>query len=287
MPFKGNRRKRKNAKKNMKWSRPKTQQMYRMDMPRSIQVASHRPKNALVRFQYNNTAYINQPIIGGVLETVAFALKCNSITQVFDNTNFGAVGAITWQKPVSLTTTVDDFGDYGDRYEKYHVLSSKLTVQYMPNKEEPTAGVNTQPVLYINKYNELTSNPIGNSTTAIQLDSDPHSRRVDIGQNSQYGGGRLYDIYSARKFEGVSKVIDNQQLGSHTTAGASPSEQSHWGVALAPVLSVYPSGVHPTAGTAGYLKIRVEYNVFMSEPNPVRYTNPVAANLLGAHGGVD
>ena len=107
----------------------------------------------------------------------------------------------------------------------------------------------------------------------------PYYKRAQILGSATQGfgqGKRLYQFYSAKKFEGVKDVVDNSQLRgrfpNQTTGDPlnQPGEQSFFYYGI---VNTVPAAVAPSAGI---MRIRVEYIVHLSEPtNSNITTNPV------------
>lgn len=242
-----------------------------------------RPNQRYLRFVKNLTWKITPN--ASINEHINFSIRANAIgdimvingAQLAPSTvkaqgldyqpNTGAGG-----QPI---TNVESYDNWKSRFQHFCVLGSKLSLTYSPIGTlagEPST-------LYCGVAG--VSNQISVSTTMDTISKLPYYKRAQILGSSTQGfgvGKRLYQFYSAKKFEGVKDVIDNQQLRGrfeNSNTGDTylpPGEQSFFNFGI--VNTVANPGSAPSPGI---MRARVEYIVKLSEPtNTNQTTFPVA-----------
>ena len=259
-------------KKGFKKQGP-TNKMYHPRIPRTLQLATRRPNQRYLRFVKNMVLKIT-PAAGE--QHVNFCLRANSIgdIMVVNGSQMTANSIIAqgsdyqpnWAgaQPVC---DVESFEKWKDRFQHFTVLGSKTSLTYEPigtNAGEPATlylgvgGIQGQ----VQNINDMDS-----------ISKLPYYKRAQILGSATQGfgqGKRLYQFYSAKKFEGVKDVIDNQQLRgrfpNQTTGDPlnQPGEQSFFYYGI---VNTVPATTAPAvAPSAGIMRIRVEYIVHLSEP---------------------
>jgi len=102
----------------------------------------------------------------------------------------------------------------------------------------------------------------------------PYTKRASIIQDPGVSGKRLYQFYSAKKFEGVNDVLDNSNLRGRMGTGAVPNETAFYNVGIVPTIANVLGGTTNTRIPQGLMRIKLEYIVKLTEPT---LTNQVSA----------
>lgn len=213
-----------------------------------------------------------------------FCVRANSIGDIFvtngsqlANNTVVAQGAdyqANWGAGGQPQTNVESYDQWSQRFQHFTVLGSKLSLTY-----EPIGTVAGEPsTLYAGVAG--IANQISATTDMDAISKLPYYKRAQILGSSTQGfgiGKRLYQFYSAKKFEGVKDVIDNQQLRGRFPNSVTgdllnqPGEQSFYYFGV--VNTVASTGSAPSPGI---MRARVEYIVKLSEPTNTNITtNPV------------
>lgn len=267
---------------------------YRTSVPRTIQIATRRNMNQTLRFVLNQT-WVVDPSAQAAGLTAALSFRANSIFNSHMPTSVtGTAGLFKSQDPTKynnngslspvISQSADGFDTWSDRYQHFTVTGSKMTYTFEPMN----AGA---PAIFCSHLSGV-SGAVNANTTAARLNTLPYIKRHSVVPQALLAGGisgpgiRGSVNYSARAFEAVSDPNDNSNLrgrfaNSQVTppvTGSTPSEQSFFYLALAPI--------DPTATTVvsgGVLRVRIEYVVHCSEPtesNRVQ-VNPVVTRTSG------
>lgn len=254
-----------------------TNALYHPRIPRTLQLATRRPTQRYLRFVKNMTWKLSPT---GAEQHLNFCIRANSIgdIMVVNGSQLTADSVIAqgadyqpvWGGGGQPVTDVESFDSWKNRFQHFTVLGSKASLTYEPigtNAGEPAT-------LYIGVGG--ISGQVQNVNDMDSISKLPYYKRAQILGSSTQGfgqGKRLYQFYSAKKFEGVKDVIDNQQLRgrfpNQTTGDLlnQPGEQSFYYFGLCntvPNASVAPS--------AGIMRMRVEYIVKLSEPTNTNIT---------------
>lgn len=258
---------------------------YRLSVPRTLQIATRRNKSQVLRFVSNQIYKVRPGGTVGGMENVFLRLRANSIYDIMQaDGSANAPGTWTPQDPASYGTSVttvnaDGWSDWYDRYFHFTVIGSKITVVFEPtgvNNASSTATNAVPCAVYIVKSGSNTA--IATGTEMSDINKLPYTVKGHITpQNSTFGsagsatyrsttqaGCALSMGYSAKKFEGVKDVRDNEQLkGAMGSSPATPDEKSYFTVGLR---NIIPSGAASDTMVSGVMSIKIEYITLLSEP---------------------
>jgi len=255
-----------------------TNSLYHPQIPRTLQVATRRTNSQMLRFVKNMTFGVNPQ---SLTENIFLTIRANSIYNILQSNGSQNQGG-TWNPqnasnygPAIPITNADGFDEWKDRFQHFTVLGSKCQVTYEPIEAqfEPSGGPRFVPAtLYVNLAGVTGS--ISPSTACKDVIQKPYTKRGQIVQSTAAGGKRLYQFYSAKKFEGVNDVMDNSNLRGRLGTGAVPSENSFYNVGLVPTINNNLGGATTNPVPGGVMRIKMEYIVKLSEPT---LTNQVSA----------
>lgn len=255
-----------------------TNKLYHPAIPRTLQIATRRTNSQMLRFVKNMTFGIApQPLA----ENIFLTIRANSINNILVN-NGSQNQPGTWNAQDNLdygsgvaVVNADGWGDWNERFQHFTVMGSKCQVTYEPIDVQygPTGAPKFIPTtLYINLAG--VNGAIDPLTACKDVIKKPYTKRAQILQSSAAGGKRLYSFYSAKKFEGVSDVLDNSNLRGRLGTGAPPSENSFYNIGLVPTISNALGGAVTQTVPGGILRVKMEYIVKLTEPT---LTNEVSA----------
>lgn len=238
---------------------------YRMSKPRTLQIATRRNPNQILRFVVNQTYYYDGTKTASN-DTAVLHFKANSIFQSQSPTS-NISGEWLPQDPTLYSNYVPDaiqqnaegWNEWSSRYQHFAVLGSKIQSTFEPT----TTG---KACVHFHHLSGVAG-AITNSTTMADINKLPYTFRNSIVATTvQRGntGSRMSQQYSGKKFEGVNNVSDNSNLRG-SFAGAAPGELSHFYVGLAPVVHTGDPGGSNTL-PQGVFRIKVEYIVLLKEP---------------------
>lgn len=266
--------------------------LYRNPNPRTLQIATRRNTKQMLRFVSNQTFKVNPGGSVGGMENVFLKFRANSIYDInIGNSGNGALNAnLTWlaQDPTRYGPTqpiinAEGWDDWQARYAHFQVLGSKIQMTYEPIGVDG-ANVAQACTAYINLAGNTTQ--ISTGTEMSQINQLPYTKRasmVPAQTNSQQGGlvsnstwanngVRLFHFYSAKSFEGVNDVTDNEQLkGNMLASPAVPQEGSYFTIGLR---NTIPSTSTNNRMLSGILRVKIEYITMLTEPTS---TNRVQA----------
>lgn len=279
-----------------------TNSLYRPRIPRTLQIATRRPTYTTLRFVKNMTFKVEPQLVPALAPSVIslqqnchLTINANAITNILPyaisnpGTNFQediTIGKIWYsQDPdnygppltpgTGIVTHADGVERFQDIYKHYTVLGSRCQVTYEPygtNSGDPAT-------VYIG-LNSAPANGITPTSDMADVNSMPFMKRAQTLGNPNAGSGqgiRIYQNYSARKFEGVKDPSDNSILrGSFPTtdpvaASVEPNEKTFYKVGIMNTVSSDPT-VQGVAAPRGIMRIKVEYITRVTEPtqkNPV------------------
>lgn len=229
---------------------------------------------------------------GGTTQHVNFCLRANSIGDIMvkNGSNQPAQSIVaqgsdyqpTWPSTEGQPVTdVESFDKWKDRFQHFTVLGSKASLTYEPIGT--TAGEPCTLYLGIGGIESQVQN-VNDMDSISKL---PYYKRAQIlgGATNGFGQGkRIYQFYSAKKFEGVKDVIDNQQLRGrfpNQVTGAllnQPGEQSFYYFGIINTVPALTGGAPVNPPSSGIMRCRVEYIVHLSEPTN---TNITTNNVFG------
>lgn len=257
---------------NKKFTKKPTYTMYRSAVPRTLQIATRRNKSQVLRFVTNQTYQVNPGGTVGGMENTFLTIRANSIYDIMKQNGSLNPGG-TWIPQDSAeygplqSPNAAGWTEWTHRYQNFTVLGSKISVTFEPYGVE--AGFEQVPTtLYIVKSGGDAILSTGSEMSLIN--KFPYCVRASLMPGSQYNssaqssnqGCRLSMTYSAKKFEGVKDVKDNNQLQGHFT-GHQPGETSFFYVGLR---NTIPSGSANDRMPKGIMRIKVEYITSLSEP---------------------
>lgn len=267
----------------------KTNKLYHSSIPRTLQVATRRYNSQMLRFVKNLVYEVNPQTLS---ENIFLSIRANSIYDILQN-NGSQNQPGTWlpqddvEYPVTAGHIVnaDGWDAWRERFQHFTVIGSKLQVTYQPTQLSvvDTAGTANGTVAQAPSTLYITlsgvANQISNTTAMRAIVNLPYLKRGAIHSNVQgQNGKRLYSFYSAKKFEGVKDVIDNQQLrGRFLNSFGSAnqvSEQSFFNVGICPTVENTLGGSSDKKPPGGIIMLKVEYIVKLTEPTD---TNQVSA----------
>ena len=254
----------------------KTKSAYRSIMPRTLQIADRRNLSQTLRFVTNQTYLVKPGGNVGGMENVYLSIRANSIYNIMkDNGSHNAATTWTSQDPTAYGSSVSPnatgWDQWNTRYRHFTVLGSKISITYEPTGVD--ASLNPVPTtVYVNLSGATGTIAVGSEMSVIN--KLPYTKRASIvpnlnqpGNGKIYGGVRLTQSYSAKKFEGVKDVLDNKQL-SGQFSGVLPEEKSYYTVGLR---NTIPSGATNDRMQAGIMRIKVEYITRCSEPTDTNF----------------
>lgn len=270
--------------------------LYRNPNPRTLQIATRRNTSQVLRFVTNQCYKVVPGGNVGGMENVFLRFAANSIYDMTNGTNgngsLNAPGTWTPQDstkygPSITTQNATGWDEWVNRYAQFTVLGSRIQVTYEPYGVEATAGAKQVPTtVYINLAGNESQ--IGSGTQMTRINELPYTKRASIipnltnsiqsgalsTGNSANAGVRLFHNYSAKKFEGVSDVADNDQLkGAMLTAPLKPAEQSWFTVGLR---NTIPSTAADERMPQGILRVKLEYITLLTEPSSTNYVQAPA-----------
>ena len=251
---------------------------YRSQIPRTIQIATKRNTNMTLKFTLNQTWILDPSKLTNPNDTLVMSYRANSIFHshmpTMDNSTSAAAVSqdpALYNNNGQLTTLIqqsaDGFDTWSDRFQHFTIVGSKITYTFEPF----STGA---PAVFCSHLSGV-SGAIQAATSAVRLNALPYTTRHSIVSSevnpvtAAYNGIRGSRNYSARSFEGVTDPVDNSNLRGRfanslltpPVTGATPSEQSFFYLALAPI---DPS----TAASVGkgVLRVKIEYIVKLREP---------------------
>lgn len=255
-----------------------TNSLYHPRVPRTLQVATRRNNSQMLRFVKNMTFGVNPQALS---ENIFLTIRANSLNNIMVNGGGqNQPGTWTAQDPLDYGAAVanvnaDGWDEWKDRFQHFTVLGSKIQVTYEPInvQYEPNGAPKFIPgTLYINLSG--VNGAIDPLTACKDVIKKPYTKRAQIMQSSDAGGKRLYSFYSAKKFEGVSDVLDNSNLRGRLGTGAPPSENSFFNVGIVPTINSALGGAVTQYLPGGVMRIKLEYIAKLTEPT---LTNEVSA----------
>ena len=199
-----------------------------------MQIATRRPQKQLLRFVSNQTYHVVPGGSVGGVENVYLQFRANSIYDICDgnNGNGSLNNASTWipqdstlYGPSNTEINAEGWEDWKLRFSHFTVIGSKISVSYEPfGIASQTSAVQVPTTVYVNLAGNQSQ--IGPGTQMSAINKLPYTKRASIvpsqtnstssgllsTSNMGNAGVRLYSFYSAKKFEGISDVMDNEQL---------------------------------------------------------------------------
>jgi len=247
---------------------------YRRSKPKTLQIATRRNPNQVLRFVVNQTYFLDGTKADKG-ETSVLQFRANSIFQSQIPTSAIQDQWLS-QDPDKYSNLIadgkqqnaDGYAEWSSRYQHFCVLGSRIQSTFEP----ATTG---QAATHFHHLSGV-SNQITKDTQMKDINNLPYTYRNSIMATTvQRGntGSRMNQMYSARKFEGVSNVQDNSNLRG-TFAGGPPAEQSFFYVGVAP--TTQKGATSPNVVPSGVMRIKLEYIVMLKEPtesNQVQVTS--------------
>ncbi|AXQ65681.1 MAG: putative capsid protein [Circoviridae sp.] len=251
---------------------------YRPTIPRTIQIATKRNTNMMLKFTLNQTWLVDPSKLANPNDTLVFSYRANSIFQSHMPTLSSATQAAAISQDPSLysmngqatpviSQSAEGFDTWSSRFQHFTVSGSKITYTFEPYSTGAPA--------ILCSHLSGVSGAIQASTSAVRLNGLPYTTRHSIVPQSVTSGifastgCRGSRTYSAKKFEGVVDPVDNSNLRGRfanslltpPVTGANPNEQSFFYLAIAPI---DPSTTIATG--QGVLRVKIEYIVHLREP---------------------
>ena len=270
-----------------------TNSLYRNPISRTLQVATRRNVRQMLRFVTNQCFEVNPGGDVGGLENVFLKFRANSIYDInVGQSGNGSINAPNTWKPQSSTygpsqNTINatGFSEWAPRYAHFCVVGSRIQVTYEPYGISGGAGLKQIPAtVYVNLAGNTSQ--IGTGTEMSTISELPYTKRASIIPSqtnsiqsgalstSTFGNGsvRLFQHYSAKRFEGVHDIADNDQLkGGMLTDPSVPNEGSFYTVGIR---NTIPSTNPNDRVAQGIMRVKIEYITMLTEPTS---TNQVQA----------
>ena len=243
---------------------------YRRSKPKTIQIATRRNPNQILRFVVNQTYYLDGTKAAAG-ENNVLQFRANSIyhshvptSNVADQWLSQDPTAYDNYIPNGVIQSAEGYDEWAGRYQHFCVLGSRIQSTFEP----ATTG---QSSVHWHHLSGIT-NAVTNTTKMKDINKLPYTYRNSIMATTvQRGntGSRMNQSYSAKKFEGVSNVNDNSNLrGSFNTAsspgGAPPGEQTFFYVGVCPTTD--KSATSPNKVPSGVMRVKIEYICMLKEP---------------------
>ncbi len=257
-----------------------TSSSYRKSKPRTLQIATRRNPNQVLRFVINQTYwYDGTKTPAG--KTAVLQYRANSIFHA-QVPSSSISGEFISQDPQlysnyttdNITQDADGWTEWSARYQHFCVLGSKIQSTFEPTTTG-SASVH---------FHHLSG--VGNAIDANSQMKDinklPYTYRNSIVATTvQRGntGSRMSQQYSAKKYEGVSNVQDNSNLRG-SFGGGQPAEQTFFYLGIAPATQM--TATSPNINPQGIIRVKVEYIVMLKEPTE---TNQVQVTQTSFTGG--
>lgn len=277
----------KKNKKNPKYSK-KTP--YRNSTLRTLQLATKRPTTAMLQFQKNMCFRIKPNLTAsGGQHMFHLQLMANSIYDMVQdyypiqssndelwseqNVEYALIGA-----PTNILINADGYDDWKDRFQKYLVYGSKITVTYEPViTQEGSAGtVSTPTTLFVQKSQEFVNGVIPSSSNSGDICLLPYVQRAQIltariGRSGQ--GGSVTSTFSAKKDFGLKDVQDVEGAQGATDSesfplnGPSlPAKRCFYNIYLAETVKKSNPEAANQAMVEGIMRIKIDYITMLREP---------------------
>ena len=263
-----------------------TNSLYRNSIPRTLQVATRRNTKQMLRFVSNQVYKVVAGGDVGGTENTFLKFRANSIYDInIGNSGNGSLNpANTWLPqdpskygPSQATVNAEGFSDWQARYSHFTVVGSRIQATFEPFGIPSGAGLKQVPTtVYINLAGNTSQ--ISTGTEMSTISELPYTKRAGIipsqtnsiqtgalsTSNFGNGGVRLFSHYSAKKFEGVHDVADNDQLrGNMLTDPAVPQEGSFFTVGLR---NTIPTTSADDRMPQGIMRVKIEYITLLTEP---------------------
>lgn len=267
---------------------------YRSAIPRTLQIATKRNKNMRLKFTLNQTWLVDPSKLTNPTDALVFSYRANSIFQSHMPTLSATTAAAAISQDPALYSmngsatpvvqqSAEGFDTWSDRFQHFTVSGSKISYTF-----EPTGA--QAPGIFVSHLSGV-SGAIQSSTSAVRLNKLPYTTRHAITPKSSSIGIFASDgirgsrTYSARAFESVTDPNDNSNLRgrfanslvSPPVVGASPTEQSFFYLALAPI-----DPATTLAVGSGVLRVKIEYIVSLREPTDSNQVQAIVSSRAPA-----
>jgi hypothetical protein len=266
----------------------KINSLYRNATPRTLQIATRRNKALTLRFVKNMTFLLDPQLLANKPENMYLSIRANSIYNIFQQDGAqnipGTWTSISPEYGDGVTTNMDGFDDYKNKYQHFVVKSARVQATFTPFRTAADGADIPYPAqLYIHKSGIAAggNHPVTPTLQNWQLQKLPYLVKADV--NATYGmsntGVRLFMNYSARSFESINDVVGASQLRGHFpnpvdgTGAQQPSETSFFTIGLINQMKSGDADGHKAP--RGYLTIKLEQIVHLAEPQAVNdYLTP-------------
>ena len=249
--------------------------------PMAIQRATAVPKTAMIKFVIDKTFLYKAPGLpsgSDPMKTGHMDVSCNNLLQPFNT----GVSAGTWTAQEGATTDsveglTEWVGSSGGRYQKYMVLGAKIEVNSIASADIADPS-DTNPAPYVSNYAigihkaSTGRSDVTDTTSLPVIQKMPYTRQRNLtgalasSARDVVQGGRLSDTYSAKKWEGVTNVKDNEKLHSTVTSSApgivAPAEGGKFQVFIASREPMSTGKQVPSQ----LMRVKVEYVALLTDP---------------------
>lgn len=265
-----------------------TNSFYHAKVPRTLQIATRRDHSKMLRFVCNYTFLLHPQSNAAGPECMYLQLRANSIVDTmagtYGNGSYNIAGTWESQDPAIYGDSQNDVPAQGvaqweQRFQHFTVLGSRIqaTCQTIKSSESTSEEIPGTFFINLSGYRDA----ITKTKQAAEIMDLPYTKRARIisavGNNtfsssSTVPGARLFSHYSAKKFEGVSDVLDNSNMKGHfeNTVGNQtvPVEQSYFNIGL---VNTMPYTVGSPTLQNQLVTVKVEYITKLTEPTMTNY----------------
>lgn len=269
-----------------------TNKLYHNKIPRTLQVATRRVNSQMLRFVKNLTYEIRPGGVSPVSaskENIFLTIRANSIYDILQQNGSQNTSGVwnpqdsTYGPLPGAVVNADGYERWNEIFQHFTVMGSKIQATFQPDQWSANGGTGIPLVAPTTAYITLSGvvNQVNRFTPMSELVKLPYLKRAQViaGPNRGGEGVRLYNFYSAKKFEGVKDVGDNQQLRGRfnnevSSVGSPPGEQSFFNIGLVPTITNELGSQAGNHQPGGIFRVKVEYIVRLTEPTDTN--NPSA-----------
>eukprot|EP01050_Picozoa_sp_SAG11_P022247 SAG11_NODE_4159_length_2032_cov_5.648215_1_plen_294_part_00 len=257
-----------------------TRKLYHSSVPRTLQLATRRPNSVTLRF-VKNLCY--EVVPQSLSENIFLSIRANSIYDILpfngsqNQPNTWIPQDSAYAPTAGLVVNAEGYDEWAGRFQHFHVLGSKLQATYEPIQSSVTSSqthtdgtiVQAPTTLYTTLCG--VTNQINTTTPMKAIIALPYCKRASlIASKNGLSGKRVYNFYSAKKFENVKDVVDNSQLrGRFQNSFGSASQTSEMSFYNLGIVSTTEQSLGQSTDKkppAGLMRVKVEYIVKLSEP---------------------
>jgi len=267
-----------------------TASYYHNSVPRTLQVATRRPNSTTLRFVKNLTYEIDPQITASAQQwNYHLSFRANSIYDIIKDNglllNANSLSPVVkaqdpeYNPTGGLIVNADGWDRYRLQYQHFTVLGSKIQTTCQPMTWSSSSSGDNE-IAPTTAYIQLSGvdGQISRASPMRELVKKPYLKRAQIiasvgGGGTMSAGVRLYQFYSARKFEGVNDVMDNNNLrgrfANPNGNGASPQEQTYYNIGFVNTINqaTYPQvSADIKRPPKMLMRVKLEYIVKLTEP---------------------